>query len=223
MAKYNVQKLLFSSSATVYGQAETMPITESSPLGTSSPYGTTKLVIENMLGEWASSNPSVGISLLRYFNPVGAHPSGLIGEDPNGIPNNLMPYITGVARGTLPMLTIFGNDYDTPDGTGIRDYIHVVDLAKGHIQALNRLLHTTGVEVFNLGTGKGLSVLELVNTFMDINHVDIPYTFGSRRSGDVTSCYADATKARIELDWVATKTATDICRDSWRFICNTTT
>ena len=219
MEEYGVNKLVFSSSATVYGQAETMPIDESFPLGTSSPYGTTKLMIEYMLTEWANSNKNIGVSLLRYFNPVGAHPSGLIGEDPNGIPNNLMPYICRVADKKLPMLTVFGDDYETPDGTGVRDYIHVVDLAKGHIKALDHLLKNTGVEIYNLGTGNGLSVLELVNTFSNVNNIDVPYKIGPRRSGDVTICYANADKAKSELGWVAEKTTEEICKDSWNFIC----
>lgn len=220
MQKHGVHKIVFSSSATVYGQPETLPIKEDFPLGTQSPYGTTKLVIENMLTELAFSDKALGVSLLRYFNPVGAHPSGLIGEDPNGIPNNLMPYISKVATGELKELSVFGNDYPTPDGTGVRDYIHVVDLAKGHIKALEKLMHTTGVAIYNLGTGRGCSVLEIVRAFEESTGQKIPYRIAPRRSGDVAECYADPSKAREELGWTAAYKLEDICKHTWGYLCN---
>ncbi len=215
MEESGVLEIVFSSSATVYGQADKMPITEDFPLSTSSPYGTTKLTIEYLLNEWANANSNVSVSLLRYFNPVGADETGLIGEDPNGIPNNLMPYICKVASGKLPMLTVFGDDYPTRDGSCIRDYIHVSDLAKGHIKAVEKM--KKGVSVYNLGTGVGVSVLELVNAFIKVNNIDVNYKVGDRRAGDVTECYADCTKANKELGWRAEKSIEDICRDSFRW------
>ena len=197
MKKYNVKKFVFSSSATVYGDPEVIPITENAKIGgTTNPYGTTKLFIEQILQDLYASDNTWDIAILRYFNPVGAHESGLIGEDPKGIPNNLMPYITKVAAGILPELSIFGNDYNTPDGTGVRDYIHVVDLAKGHLLALDKLnKEKTGIYIYNLGTGKGYSVLEMVETFKKVNNVDVPYKIAPRRPGDIAVCYADPTKA----------------------------
>ena len=219
MKKYNVKKFVFSSSATVYGDPEIIPITEECKIGgTTNPYGTTKLFIEQILQDLYKSDNTWDIAILRYFNPVGAHESGLIGEDPKGIPNNLMPYITKVAAGILPELSIFGNDYDTKDGTGVRDYIHVVDLAKGHILALNKLdKENQGIFIYNLGTGKGYSVLEMVETFKRVNNVDVPYKITDRRPGDIAACYSDPTKAKVELGFEATKTLEDMCRDGWNF------
>lgn len=215
MSNHNVKKLVFSSSATVYGVPEHMPISESAPRSTTNPYGTTKLMIEKILEDLAFSDKNWDISLLRYFNPIGADESGQIGEDPNGIPNNLMPYITQVAAGYLDELSIYGNDYDTPDGTGIRDYIHVVDLAKGHLKALE-YAHS-GVEAFNLGTGKGSSVLDLITTFEIVTGIHIKRKFAKRRSGDVAECYADPTKAKKILGWHAEKSLNDMCSDAWRW------
>lgn len=213
--KYNVRKFVFSSSATVYGD-QASPLKEDMELEeTTNPYGETKAMSERILIDTVKANPSFAVSLLRYFNPVGAHESGLIGEDPNGIPNNLMPFVTKVAKGKLEKLNIFGNDYNTIDGTGIRDYIHVVDLAKGHVKAIEYL--GRGVNIYNLGTGKGTSVLELVNTFMEVNGVDVPYQIVGRRSGDIATCYADVSKAKRELGWVAERGIIDMCRDAWRF------
>lgn len=213
--KYGVLKFVFSSSATVYGD-QPSPLKEDMKLGkTTNPYGETKAMSERILTDTASANPNFVVSLLRYFNPVGAHESGLIGEDPNGIPNNLMPFVTKVAKKTLPKLNVFGNDYDTIDGTGVRDYIHVVDLAKGHVKALEKL--DTGVKIYNLGTGKGTSVLELVNAFMSVNEVDVPYEIVERRPGDIATCFADASKAETLLDWKAELTIEDMVRDAWRF------
>ena len=217
MRKYGVKKMVFSSSATVYGMPERMPITEDFLLQPTNPYGRTKWMIEEILRDLYASDHSWSIALLRYFNPIGAHPSGRIGEDPNGIPNNLMPYITQVAVGKLKELRVFGNDYPTIDGTGVRDYIHVVDLALGHIKALEKVLETTGVEAYNLGTGRGYSVLELVSAFERVTGVKIPYTIVDRRPGDVAVCYADPTKAKEELGWVATRGIEDMCRDAWRW------
>ena len=219
MKKYNVKKFVFSSSATVYGDPEVVPITEECKIGgTTNPYGTTKLFIEQILQDLYKSDNTWDICILRYFNPVGAHESGLIGEDPKGIPNNLMPYITKVAAGILPELSIFGNDYDTKDGTGVRDYIHVVDLAKGHLLALDKLnKEDKGIFIYNLGTGKGYSVLEMVEAFKKVNNVDVPYKFAPRREGDVAECYSDPTKAKIELGFEATKTLEDMCRDGWNY------
>lgn len=215
MQQYGVKKLVFSSSATVYGIPEKTPITEDAPRSTTNPYGTTKLMVEQMLEDIAASDPSWQIALLRYFNPIGADVSGLIGEDPNGIPNNLMPYITQVAAGRLEELSIYGQDYDTPDGTGIRDYIHVVDLASGHLKALE--YDHQGIESFNLGTGKGSSVLELVNTFEEATGVSIKRKIVDRRAGDIAACYADVSKAKRLLKWNAKKSLLDMCNDSWHW------
>ncbi len=220
MKKHNVKKFIFSSSATVYGDPETVPITESSKTGgTTNPYGTTKLYIEQILKDIYTSDPSWDICILRYFNPVGAHESGLIGEEPKGIPNNLMPYIVRVAAGELKELSVFGNDYNTKDGTGVRDYIHVVDLAKGHVAALNKLeKEKTGLYIYNLGTGKGYSVLEMVKAFEKATDQKVPYKIATRRPGDIAECYADPKKAKEELGWEATKTLEDMCRDAWNYI-----
>ncbi len=217
MRNHGVKKIVFSSSATVYGMNNVSPLTEDLPTSATNPYGYTKVMIEQILQDVAVSDADWSIALLRYFNPIGAHASGLIGEDPTGIPNNLMPYITQVAVGKLPRLSVFGNDYNTPDGTGVRDYIHVVDLALGHIKALEKIQDTTGVGIYNLGTGTGYSVLDLVHNFQDANGVEIPYVIVDRRPGDVGTCYADATKAREELGWTAKKTLADMCRDSWNW------
>ena len=215
--EFNCNKLIFSSSATVYGDPVHLPIKETDPVGgTTNPYGTTKYFIERILQDVCISNPHFQISLLRYFNPIGAHSSGLIGENPNGVPNNLMPYIIKVATGELPILNVFGNDYDTEDGTGKRDYIHVVDLAKGHIKALEHL--KDGVSVYNLGTGKSCSVLELIKTFEEVNNVKVNYQVVKRRPGDIAVCYADPTKANKELDWYANKTIAEMCRDAYNFV-----
>ncbi len=222
MRKYGVKKFVFSSSATVYGNPGRIPLTEDCKIGgTTNPYGTTKLYIEQILKDIYKSDNSWDIAILRYFNPVGAHESGLIGEEPKGIPNNLMPYIVRVAAGMLKELSVYGNDYDTPDGTGVRDYIHVVDLAKGHIKAiekLNREKH--GLFIYNLGTGMGYSVLDMVKAFEKVTGKQVPYKIAPRREGDIATCYSDPTKAKNELDWVATKTLEDMCKDSWKFIQN---
>ena len=215
MRKHGVTRIVFSSSATVYGLAETMPLTETMPTGCTNPYGWTKYMIEQILSDVAGANPDWAVALLRYFNPIGAHASGTIGEDPVGIPNNLMPYITQVAAGKREKLSVFGDDYPTPDGTGVRDYIHVVDLAKGHVAACRYLMEHSGCEVFNLGTGSGYSVLDLVKTFERVNGIHIPYEVTARRPGDIATCYADVTKARTLLGWQAEKTLDDMCRDSW--------
>lgn len=219
MKKYNVKKFVFSSSATVYGDPEVIPITEECKTeGTTNPYGTTKLFIERILEDLYASDNTWDIAILRYFNPIGAHESGLIGEDPQGIPNNLMPYITRVAAGKLKELSVFGNDYNTKDGTGVRDYIHVVDLAKGHILALNKLeKEGSGIFIYNLGTGTGYSVLDIVETFKKVNNVDVPYKIAPRREGDIAMCYSDPTKAKKELGFVCEKTLEDMCRDGWNF------
>ncbi len=217
MARHGVSRVVFSSSATVYGVTQTMPLTETMPTGCTNPYGWTKYMIERILTDLANARPEWGVALLRYFNPIGAHESGTIGEDPVGIPNNLMPFITQVASGKLSKLRVYGDDYPTPDGTGVRDYIHVVDLARGHVAACEYLLKHKGCEVFNLGTGLGHSVLELVNTFQRVNGVPIPYEIVGRRPGDIAECYADVTKAREQLGWEAERTLEDMCRDSWRW------
>jgi len=219
MKKYNVKKFIFSSSATVYGNPKVIPITEECEVGgTTNPYGTTKLYIEQILKDLYTSDNAWDIAILRYFNPVGAHESGLIGETPKGIPNNLMPYVSKVANGELECLSVFGNDYDTPDGTGVRDYIHVVDLAKGHILALDKLnKENSGLYIYNLGTGTGYSVLDMVKAFEEENGVKVPYKIVDRRPGDVASCYSDPTKAKEELGFVATKTLNDMVRDAWNF------
>ncbi|MCD8088087.1 MAG: UDP-glucose 4-epimerase GalE [Oscillospiraceae bacterium] len=218
MVQEGVGVFIFSSSATVYGAGATVPYRESDPVGgCTNPYGWTKLMIEQIARDTAAANPNMSVVLLRYFNPVGAHESGRIGENPAGIPNNLMPYITQVAVGKLDHLNIFGNDYDTPDGTGVRDYIHVMDLAQGHVAALDYAMKHTGTEIFNLGTGKGVSVLELVNAFQAVNGVAVPYEFAPRRAGDLASVWADPTKAKELLGWTAEKTVEDMVADSWRW------
>ena len=218
MKEYNVKKFVFSSSATVYGDPEELPILETARLWTTNPYGSTKLFIENILQDVYKSDNDFRIAILRYFNPVGAHESGLIGEDPNGIPNNLVPYIVKVANGELPQLNIFGNDYDTPDGTGVRDYIHVVDLALGHLKALEYLNKNEGIDCFNLGTGHGYSVLEMVNTFMKVNNVNVPYRFVARRDGDIATCYADTKKAHEKLKWHAYKELDDMLKSAYNYV-----
>lgn len=216
MRSAGCKTIVFSSSATVYGDPAFVPITEACPVGQpTNPYGKTKLMQEQILTDLQAADPSWSIALLRYFNPIGAHPSGLIGEDPRGIPNNLMPYITQVASGKLERLGVFGNDYDTPDGTGVRDYIHVVDLARGHVATIDYLQRTTGVFVWNLGTGKGYSVLDVVEAFERVNGVEIPYDIKPRRAGDVATVYACADKARDELGWSAELDLDAMCRDAW--------
>lgn len=217
MNQYDVKKMVFSSSATVYGMNNKAPFTEDLPLSTTNPYGTTKMFIEQFIVDQAAADESWSAALLRYFNPIGAHESGRIGEDPNDIPNNLMPFITQVAVGKREKLSVFGEDYDTHDGTGVRDYIHVVDLAKGHLKALERVLETTGVEPYNLGTGVGYSVLDVVKAFESANDVEIPYEVVDRRPGDIATSYADATKALNDLGWKAEKSLEDMCRDSWNW------
>lgn len=213
--KYGVNKFVFSSSATVYGD-QPSPLKEDMELKkTTNPYGETKAMSERILTDVVKANPNFSVLLLRYFNPVGAHESGLIGEAPNGIPNNLMPYVAKVAKGKLEKLRVFGNDYPTVDGTGVRDYIHVVDLAEGHVAAINNL--TEGVHIYNLGTGQGTSVLELVKAFEEANDIEVPYEIVDRRPGDIASCYADASKAEKELGWTAKRGIVEMCRDSWRF------
>ncbi|WP_201606016.1 UDP-glucose 4-epimerase GalE [Psychrobacter sp. JCM 18903] len=220
MAKFNVKNLVFSSSATVYGDPESLPIDENSPRSCTNPYGQSKLTVEHILEDLAVSDYSWNLIPLRYFNPVGAHPSGQIGEDPNDIPNNLMPYISQVAVGKLETLNIFGNDYPTIDGTGVRDFIHVTDLAAGHVAALNyleRQVVPVGFLPINLGTGKGTSVLELVTAFSNVSGQSIPYQFAERRAGDIASCYASADKAKNLLEWQAKLSITEMCQDSWRW------
>lgn len=220
MEKYGVKKFVFSSSATIYGEQEVPKYVETMERKTaSSPYGTTKIMIEKILEDLYTADNEWKISILRYFNPVGAHESGLLGENPNGIPNNLMPYVQKVAIGELKELTIFGNDYNTPDGTCRRDYLHVVDLAIGHIKALEKLNKSeNGVYYYNLGTGKPVSVLELVTTFSKVNNIEVPFKYGNRRAGDLDEFYADPTKAERELGWEAKRTIDDMCRDSWNYI-----
>mgnify|MGYP001349895294 FL=1 len=217
MQSFSVKHLVFSSSATVYGLAESNPIPETAPLSATNPYGRTKLFIEYILNDWITTFDGASVALLRYFNPVGAHASGRIGEDPQGISNNLMPYITQVAAGRREKLSIFGNDYDTVDGTGVRDYIHVVDLAMGHVKALDALIHLTGSHVYNLGTGNGTSVLELVQAFQQATGQPIPYEISARRPGDVATCFADSSKAERELNWKAVRGIVEMCRDSWKW------
>lgn len=217
MQKHDVKKMVFSSSATVYGMNNISPLIEDLPLSTTNPYGSTKLMIERILRDVFISDPSWSISLLRYFNPIGAHESGKIGEDPNGTPNNLMPYITQVAVGKRERLSVFGGDYDTHDGTGVRDYIHVVDLAKGHLKSLEKVMKSIGIEAYNLGTGIGYSVLDVVKSFEKATGRKVPYILTNRRSGDIAICYADPTKAYKELGWKATKDLEDMCRDAWRW------
>jgi len=218
MKKYNCKKIVFSSSATVYGLPKTVPITEDFPLSTTNPYGSTKLFIEQILKDCCTADKEFAAILLRYFNPIGAHKSGLIGEDPNGIPNNLMPFIARVADGTYKELKVFGNDYDTPDGTGVRDYIHVVDLSIGHIKAIEKIRKMDGVEIYNLGTGNGFSVLELVHTFEKVNNVKVNYQIVGRRQGDIAVCYANCDKALKDLGWKCERNIEDMCRDTWNFI-----
>lgn len=217
MQKFNVKKLVFSSSATVYGVPEQMPISEDFSLSATNPYGRTKLMIEEILSDLFVSDNEWSVAILRYFNPVGAHESGMIGEDPNGIPNNLMPFITQVAIGKRDELSVFGNDYDTSDGTGVRDYIHVVDLANGHLKALEKVVEQTGVEAYNLGTGTGYSVLDLVSAFEKATGKAIPYKVVDRRPGDIATCYADPSKAKAELGWSATRGIEEMCKDSWNW------
>jgi len=218
MKKYGCKKIVFSSSATVYGAPKTVPIKEDFPLSTTNPYGSTKLMIEQILKDVCVSDKDFSAIILRYFNPIGAHKSRLIGENPNGIPNNLMPYIAKVAIGELECLSVFGNDYPTKDGTGVRDYIHVVDLAKGHVKALNKARNSTGAIPYNLGTGNGYSVLEIVKAFEMTNNVTVKYKIAPRRPGDIAECYADPTKAKEELGWTAEKTLQDMCEDAWKYI-----
>ena len=218
MQKYGCKRIVFSSSATVYGVNNPVPFREDMPTGgTTNPYGTTKYFIERILMDTQAAHPDWNVILLRYFNPIGAHKSGRIGEDPQGIPNNLMPYISQVAVGKLPILHIYGNDYDTPDGTGVRDYIHVVDLAIGHVRAVEKVMQGTGVQIYNLGTGHGISVLELVHAFEKASGVRVPYQIDSRRSGDIPVCYADASKAARELGWKAERGVAEMCEDTWRW------
>ena len=218
MQRHGVYSLVFSSSATVYGDPHTVPITEEFPLHTTNPYGTTKWMIEQILQDLVHAHPEWSVALLRYFNPIGAHPSGQLGENPNGIPNNLMPYIVKVAHRDLPELQVYGNDYPTPDGTGVRDYLHVVDLSMGHLKALDYLASHTGVHVFNLGTGQGYSVLQMIEAFQRVNRVHVPYRIVGRRPGDIATCYADPSKAARELGWKTHFTLDDMCQDSWNYI-----
>ena len=221
MRKHNVKNIIFSSSATVYGDPAQIPITEECPKGQcTNPYGWTKSMLEQVLTDIQKADPEWNVMLLRYFNPIGAHKSGTIGENPNGIPNNLMPYITQVAVGKLKELGVFGNDYDTPDGTGVRDYIHVVDLAKGHVKALKKIGENPGLAIYNLGTGKGYSVLDIVKNFEAATGVKIPYVIKPRRAGDIATCYCDASKAEKELDWKAENGIREMCEDSWRWQSN---
>lgn len=218
MKKYGCTKLVFSSSATVYGIPETVPVKEDFPLSAINPYGSTKLIIESLCREMAAADPAWSMILLRYFNPVGAHESGLIGEDPNGIPNNLMPIILDKAVGKRDVLAVAGDDYPTPDGSCVRDYIHVVDLAKGHVAAIKKVREMHGAEAYNLGTGKGYSVIEMLETFQRVNGVDLGYTIGERRPGDAATTYSDPSKAERELGWKAEKGIEDMCRDAWNFV-----
>lgn len=218
MRKHNCKNIIFSSSATVYGDPAIIPITEECPKGQcTNPYGWTKSMLEQILTDMQKADPEWNVILLRYFNPIGAHPSGLMGENPNGIPNNLMPYITQVAVGKLKELGVFGNDYDTPDGTGVRDYIHVVDLAVGHVKALKKIEEKAGLCIYNLGTGQGYSVLDIVKNFEEENDIKIPYVIKPRRAGDIATCYSDATKAKKELGWEAKYGIKEMCRDSWNW------
>ena len=221
MRKFDVNNFIFSSSATVYGTPKIVPLVETMPTGSpTNPYGWTKLMMEQILTDTANANPDMSIVILRYFNPIGAHKSGLIGEDPNGIPNNLMPYITQVAAGRLPQLGVFGDDYPTHDGTGVRDYIHVVDLAKGHVKAIDYSGEHKGVEIVNLGTGTGYSVLDIVKAFEKVNNIKIPYVIKPRRAGDIAECYANAGKAERVLGWKAEKDLEEMCYDSWNWQSN---
>ncbi len=217
MEEFGVKKIVFSSSATVYGNPDELPIKETAPLRTTNPYGSTKLYIEGILKDVYVADKEMGIAILRYFNPVGAHESGLLGEDPNGIPNNLMPYIVKVAQGELPHLNVFGNDYDTKDGTGVRDYIHVVDLALGHISALEYLKDHPGLDYYNLGTGVGYSVLEIVSAFIEENKVEVPLEITKRRDGDIASCYADTSYVRDKLHWQAKRGLSEMVKSSYEY------
>lgn len=217
MREHKVTRLVFSSSATVYGDPAKVPITEDMPLSATNPYGQTKLMTEEILRDLVVARKDLSVALLRYFNPIGAHESGLIGEDPNDIPNNLLPYVSQVAAGKLDKLRVFGNDYDTPDGTGVRDYIHVVDLAKGHVAALEHMPQSGGCEAYNLGTGKGYSVLDVVKAFEKASGKEIPYEITSRRLGDIATCYADPTKAKQELEWQAELSFDQACADAWKW------
>ncbi|HEL1790783.1 TPA: UDP-glucose 4-epimerase GalE [Streptococcus suis] len=217
MAEFGVKKIVFSSSATVYGLNNPSPLVETMPTSATNPYGYTKVMLEQILRDVEVADKEWSIALLRYFNPIGAHESGLIGEDPAGIPNNLMPFVAQVAVGKRPELSVFGNDYDTVDGTGVRDYIHVIDLALGHIKALEKISTIAGVHTYNLGSGQGTSVLELVQSFEKVNGVPVPYKIVDRRPGDVATCYANADKALEELDWKTEKTIEDMCRDTWNW------
>ena len=218
MRKYGVKNMIFSSSATVYGNPERIPIDEECPKGTcTNPYGWTKSMLEQVFVDIQKADPEWNIILLRYFNPIGAHKSGLMGEDPNGIPNNLMPYVTQVAAGKLKELGVFGNDYDTPDGTGVRDYIHVVDLACGHVKALKKIKENCGLEIYNLGTGNGYSVLDIVKNFEKATGITIPYSIKQRRPGDIATCYCDPSKAERELGWKAENDILDMCKDAWNW------
>lgn len=217
MKEHGCKNIVFSSSATVYGMNNTVPFVETMPLSTTNPYGSTKLMCEMILTDLCISDPTWSVCLLRYFNPIGAHPSGLIGEDPNGIPNNLLPYVAQVATGKLAQLSVFGNDYDTIDGTGVRDYIHVCDLASGHVKAIEYVLNNQGVEAINLGTGNGSSVLQIVDAFEKASNRKIDYRIVDRRPGDIATCYASTEKAKALLGWEAEKTLEDMCADSWRF------
>ena len=220
MKEFGCHRFIFSSSATVYGTSDKVPFTEDAKeLGCTNPYGWTKFMIEQILKDAALADPELSVVLLRYFNPIGAHESGMIGEKPNGIPNNLMPYITQVAAGIRDHLSVFGDDYPTHDGTGVRDYIHVVDLAKGHVAAYNYSTSHTGCEIFNLGTGIGYSVLDIVHAFEEANHLKIPYEIAPRRAGDIATCYASTEKASRVLGWKAEKSLEDMCRDSWNWQC----
>lgn len=220
MKKYDVKKFVFSSSATVYGSPKTCPILEDFPLSATNPYGRTKLMVEEMLMDICYADSTMDVAILRYFNPIGAHKSGKIGEEPNGIPNNIMPYITKVAVGKLPNVNIFGDDYDTLDGTGVRDYIHVLDLADGHVKALEKLEESPGLITYNLGTGKGYSVLQLIEAVKYASGKDIPYKITARREGDIATCYADSSKAEKELGWKAKYELDEMCEDSWRWQVN---
>ena len=218
MMEYGVKNIVFSSSATVYGDPEELPIKETAKLSTTNPYGATKLYIEGILKDVYISDNDFSIAILRYFNPIGAHESGLLGEDPNGIPNNLMPYIVKVATKELSHLNVFGNDYDTPDGTGVRDYIHVTDLALGHISALDYIVKNKGIDYYNLGTGQGYSVLEMVSAFEDINHVEVPYKIAPRRDGDIAMCYADTSYAKEKLNWEAKHGLSEMVESAYNYV-----
>lgn len=220
MAAHNSKKLVFSSSATVYGDPASVPINETFPTSTTNPYGATKLMTENIMRDVYAADNEWSVALLRYFNPIGAHESGLIGEEPNGIPNNLLPYIAKVAVGELEALNVFGDDYNTVDGTGVRDYIHVVDLAKGHVKAIQKVLGETGIDAYNLGTGNGYSVLQMVKAFEKASGKTVAYRIAPRRAGDIAECYAETKKAKEILGWEATKNIDDMCQDSWRYMCN---